>query len=141
MARAAFMQAVSEARIYLRSECDTFERLTAIQRGGSMMGIIDEREEALEKEYIVKLERSFHIQARRDRMLARWAAELIGRTDFDVYFDEVISAGLLESGDENVFRKILSDLQYADVAISAQTVREKMKQLLLEAARSLDEAG
>ncbi|WP_434712048.1 DUF1476 domain-containing protein [Rhizobium sp. YTUHZ045] len=106
-----------------------------------MMGIIDEREEALEKEYIVKLERSFHIQARRDRMLARWAAELIGRTDFDVYFDEVISAGLLESCDENVFRKILSDLQYADVAISAQTVREKMKQLLLEAARSLDEAG
>ncbi|MBX4958169.1 ATPase inhibitor subunit zeta [Rhizobium lentis] len=105
------------------------------------MGIIDEREEALEKECIVKLERSFHIQARRDRMLARWAAELIGRNDFDAHFDEVISAGLLESGDEKVFRKIFSDLQYADVAIDAQTVREKMKQLLLEAARSLGDAG
>ncbi|WP_082928966.1 ATPase inhibitor subunit zeta [Rhizobium aegyptiacum] len=106
-----------------------------------MMGIIDEREEALEKEYIMKLERSFHIRARRDRMLARWAAELIGRNDFDVYFDEVISAGLLASGDEKVFKKVLSDLQYADLAINAQTVREKMEQLLLEAARSLDEAG
>ncbi|MBX4893236.1 ATPase inhibitor subunit zeta [Rhizobium bangladeshense] len=50
----------------------------------------------------------------------RQAAALIGRTDFDVYFDEVISAGLPESGDENVFRKIFSDLQYADVGISAQ---------------------
>jgi hypothetical protein len=105
------------------------------------MGTIDEREEALEKEYVMKRERSFHIQARRDRMLARWAAELIGRNDFDAYFDEVISTGLLESGDENVFRKIFSDLQYADVAIDAQTVREKMKQLLLEAATSLGDAG
>ncbi|MBX4892870.1 ATPase inhibitor subunit zeta [Rhizobium bangladeshense] len=105
------------------------------------MGMMNEREEALEKEYIMKLERSFHIRARRDRMLARWAAELIGRNDFDVYFNEVISAGLLESGEETVFRKIFSDLQYADAAIDAQTVREKMKQLMLEAARSIGDAG
>ncbi|WP_311043591.1 ATPase inhibitor subunit zeta [Rhizobium lentis] len=58
-----------------------------------------------------------------------------------VYFDEVISAGLLESGDENVFRKVLDDLQYADVAIDAHAVREKMKRLLREAASSLDSAG
>ncbi|MBX4988173.1 DUF1476 family protein [Rhizobium lentis] len=57
------------------------------------MGIINEREEALEKEYIMKLERSFHIQARRDRMLARWAAELIGRNDFDVILTKSFPPG------------------------------------------------
>ncbi|WP_375337014.1 ATPase inhibitor subunit zeta [Rhizobium lentis] len=48
---------------------------------------------------------------------------------------------MLESGDENVFRKVLDDLQYADVAIDAHAVREKMKRLLREAASSLDSAG
>lgn len=102
------------------------------------MGIIDDREEALEKEYIMKLERSFHIKARRDRMLARWAADLIGRKDFDVYFNEIISVGLLEPGEEKVFNKVFDDLQYADVAIDAGAVREKMKQLLREATSSLN---
>lgn len=102
------------------------------------MGIIDDREEALEKEYIMKLERSFHIKARRDRMLARWAADLIGRKDFDVYFNEIISASLLEPGEENVFNKVFDDLQYADETIDADAVREKMKQLLREATNSLN---
>ncbi|NKK50090.1 DUF1476 domain-containing protein [Rhizobium leguminosarum bv. viciae] len=106
-----------------------------------IMSIMNDREEALEKEYILKLERPFHIQARRDRMLARWAADLIGRTDFDVYFDEIISANLLEPGDENVFKKVFNDLQYADVTIDAASVREKMKQLLREAASSVNGAA
>ncbi|WP_221152482.1 DUF1476 domain-containing protein [Rhizobium binae] len=101
-----------------------------------MMSIMSDREEALEKEYVMKLERPLQIRARRDRMLAHWAADLIGRTDVDVYFDEIISAGLLEAGDENVFRKVLNDLQYADVPIDTDTLRQKMKQLLREAAFS-----
>lgn len=105
------------------------------------MSIIEDREEALEKEYITKLERPFHVRARRDRMLARWAAELIGRTDFDVYFEEIISANLLEPSDEEVIRKIVDDMQYADVAIDADAVREKMMQLQQEAASSLNGVG
>ncbi|MDL2405914.1 ATPase inhibitor subunit zeta [Rhizobium calliandrae] len=105
------------------------------------MSIFKEREEAAEKEYVVKLEQSFHIRARRDRMLARWAADLIGRQDFDAYFGEIITADLAEPGDEGLFSKLQADMQSAGASIDAKGLREKMRQLLFDAAKEVRAAG
>jgi hypothetical protein len=101
------------------------------------MNILEEREEAAEKEYIMKLERSFRVRARRDRMLARWAAELIGRQDLDAYFGEIVMADLTEPGDEDVLSKVWTDLQAAGVSIDQAGLRGKMSQLLFDAAEQV----
>ncbi|MDL2398327.1 ATPase inhibitor subunit zeta [Rhizobium mayense] len=105
------------------------------------MSIFKEREEAAEREYVMKLEQSFHIRARRDRMLARWAADLIGRKDFDAYFGEIITADLAVPGDEGLFSKLQADLQSAGAPIDERDLREKMRQLLFDAAEQVDASG
>ncbi|WP_454856783.1 ATPase inhibitor subunit zeta [Rhizobium binxianense] len=97
------------------------------------MSILEDREEAAEKEYVMRLEQSFRVRAKRDRMLARWAADLIGRQDLDAYFDEVTTANLAKPQDEGVFHKVWADLQSAGAAIDQEALRQKMHQLLLEA--------
>ncbi|MFS8115086.1 ATPase inhibitor subunit zeta [Rhizobium jaguaris] len=105
------------------------------------MNIFEEREEAAEREYVMRLEQSFHIRAKRDRMLALWAADLIGRQDFDGYFGEIITADLAEPGDEGLFSKLRSDLQSAGASIDEKGLREKMRQLLFEAAEQVASSG
>lgn len=97
------------------------------------MSILEEREEAAEKEYVMRLEQSFRVKAKRDMMLARWAAGLIGRQDLDAYFDEVTTVNLAKPQDEGVFHKVWTDLQAAGAAIDQEALHQKMHQFLLEA--------
>lgn len=101
------------------------------------MTILEKREEAAEKEYVTKLEQTFRVRARRDRLLSRWAADLIGRRDVDAYFGEVMTAGLAEAGDEGVFRKIWSDLQSVGASIDQEGLRETMRKFSLDAAQQV----
>ncbi|WP_087004429.1 ATPase inhibitor subunit zeta [Rhizobium sullae] len=55
------------------------------------MTSLDVRRRALEDKYILDLERSLKVQARRNRLLAEWVAAAIGQNDLEAYVDEVVA--------------------------------------------------
>jgi len=78
----------------------------------------------------------FKAEARRNKLLGLWAADLLGK-DAEAaadYAKEVIKSDFEEAGDDDVLRKISSDL--GDKA-DDETIRGKMNELLADAKAQL----
>jgi hypothetical protein len=92
------------------------------------MTTFDDRENAFESKFAHDSEMQFRAEARRNKLLGLWAAELLGKSGDEAaaYAIEVVSADFEEAGDEDVVRKVVADL--AGKA-SADDVRAKMKEL------------
>lgn len=106
------------------------------------MTTFDDREQAFEKKYAHDEEMRFKAEARRDKLLGLWAAELMGLEGeaAQEYARAVVIADLQEAGDEDVFRKVSADLEAKGV--SAEGLRGKMDELLAEAkAQLMSEKG
>jgi hypothetical protein len=103
------------------------------------MSTFDDRENAFEAKFAHDSEMQFRAEARRNKLLGLWAADLMGKSQEDAaaYAKEVIRADFEEAGDDDVFRKIKGDLGgKADDA----TIRRKMGELMTVAkAQLLDE--
>lgn len=104
------------------------------------MSSMNDRKDAFENKYAHDAEMQFKAEARRNKLLGLWAADLLGKTgdDADAYAKEVIKADFEEAGDEDVYRKVSGDL--GDRA-DETTIRTKMAELMVEAkAQLIDEA-
>ena len=97
------------------------------------MTTFDDREQAFEGMFVHDQEMRFRAQARRDRLLGLWAAELMGMTGEEAaeYARSIVVEDLKEAGEEDVFRKVHADLAAAGHADAP--LREKMAELLLTA--------
>ncbi|HEY7085669.1 MAG TPA: DUF1476 domain-containing protein [Hyphomicrobiaceae bacterium] len=104
------------------------------------MTSFDEREKAFEKKFALDEELKFRAAARRNRLLAQWAAEKLGLSgaEVDEYIKAVRKADLVEKGDEDVFRKVKQDLDDKGVRISETELRKTMADLLAAAVRSIE---
>lgn len=93
------------------------------------MTTFDDREQAFENKYAHDEEMKFRAEARRNKLLGLWAAELLGKTgdEADQYAKEVVLSDFEEAGHEDVVRKVAGDL--GDLA-DADTIRSKMDELL-----------
>lgn len=102
----------------------------------------NERERAFEAQYARDQDLQFKIIARRNRLLGKWAAELMGLTDVesDAYAKDVIRADFEEAGDEDVIRKLLGDLTSAGIDIDEARIREALHEKQVEARRQFIEA-
>ena len=100
------------------------------------MSTFDDRKDAFENKYAHDAEMQFRAEARRNKLLGLWAAEILGRTgdDADAYAKEVVKAAFEEAGHEDVVRKVSADL--GDAA-SADEIRRKMDELLVVAKAQL----
>ena len=100
------------------------------------MTTFDDRENAFENKYAHDAEMQFKAEARRNKLLGLWAAELLGKsgTQADDYAKEVVKSDFEEAGHEDVYRKVSGDL--GDKADEA-TIRAKMAALMVEAKRQL----
>jgi hypothetical protein len=81
----------------------------------------------------------FKAEARRNKLLGLWAADLMGKSGDDAmaYAKEVIKSDFEEAGDEDVFRKVHGDL---GDKVSEADLRAKMAELTIEAkAQLIDE--
>jgi len=97
---------------------------------------MDDRGKAFESKWAHDAELRFKIEARRNRALGLWAAEkkgLSGQAAED-FADSVVAADFQEAGDEDVFRKLRSEL---DVSLSDAEIRDKMKETLDAAVAAL----
>ncbi|ABG31847.1 DUF1476 domain-containing protein [Roseobacter denitrificans] len=100
------------------------------------MTTFDDRENAFENKYAHDAEMQFKAEARRNKLLGLWAAELLGKSgsEADDYAKEVVKSDFEEAGDEDVYRKVSGDL--GDKADEA-TIRAQMASLMVEAKRQL----
>ena len=97
---------------------------------------MDERRRGFESKWAHDAELRFQVEARRNRALGLWAAEkkgLSGQAAED-FADSVIAADFEEAGDEDVFRKLRSEL---DVSVSDAVIRDKMRECLAAAVDAL----
>jgi hypothetical protein len=100
------------------------------------MTTFDDRENAFENKFAHDADLQFRAEARRNKLLGLWAAGLMGKTGDDAaaYAKEVVASDFEEAGDDDVFRKISTDL--GDKA-DAGAIRTQMAALMTEAKRQL----
>lgn len=79
----------------------------------------------------------FKAEARRNKLLGLWAAELIGKDDAAAYAKEVVAADFEEAGDEDVFRKVRSDIDVSGITVTDEDIRSKMIELLAVAVEQI----
>ena len=102
-------------------------------------GGFNDREKGFEAKYQHDQETQFKITARRNKLLGLWAAEQmgLGAADADVYAKEVVVADFEEAGDDDVLRKVLSDLADKGVGLDKKAVRKEMDALLATAREQI----
>ena len=100
------------------------------------MTTFDDRENAFENKYAHDAEMQFKAEARRNKLLGLWAADLLGKTgeEADAYAKEVVKSDFEEAGHEDVYRKVAGDL--GDKA-DEETIRKQMAAFLVEAKHQL----
>ena len=100
------------------------------------MSTFDDRENAFENKFAHDAEMQFKADARRNKLVGLWAAELMGKSAEDAaeYAKEVIKADFEEAGHEDVVRKLKGDL--GDKATDAE-IRAKMDECLAIAKSQL----
>lgn len=100
------------------------------------MTTFDDRENAYENMFAHDEEMQFKAQARANKLLGLWAAELLGKTgeEAEAYAKEVIHADFEEGGHEDVFRKLAGDL---GAKADETTIRTKMTELLAVAKEQI----
>lgn len=100
------------------------------------MSTFDDRQQAFEAKFAHDAEMQFKAEARRNKLLGLWAAELMGKSGdaAAAYAIEVVKSDFEEAGDEDVFRKLSGDL--GDLA-DATTIRAKMAALMAAAKAQL----
>jgi len=100
------------------------------------MTTFDEREKSFEKRFALDEELKFKAESRRNKMLAEWAGAKLGLQGPSLadYIKAVRKADLAEKGDEDVFRKLRSEL---DAAVTDAVIRDKMRECLAAAVESV----
>jgi hypothetical protein len=103
------------------------------------MTSFEDRERAEEAKFARDAELAFRIQARRNRLLGYWAAELMGLSEdeTETYVTDVVKADFEEAGDDDVVRKLLDDIVSTGLAITEAEVRGALQARQLEAQRLL----
>ena len=103
------------------------------------MSQFDDREKAFERKFAHDAEMQFRAEARRNKLLGLWAAEIMGRTgdEADAYAREVVAADFQEAGDEDVYRKLKGDFESAGTPVTEKEIRAKMSELLALAKSQL----
>jgi hypothetical protein len=100
----------------------------------------EDREKGYERKFAHDEELKFKANARRNKLLGLWAAELMGikGDEAQAYAREVIKTDMEFPGEEDVFRKIRHDFDAKGVGQSDHQIRRKMADLMGEAVVQLE---
>ena len=104
------------------------------------MTTFDEREKAHEKRFAMDEELRFKAMARRNRMLAEWAAAKLGMTGtaVDDYVKAVRKADLAHKGTDDVFAMVKADLAAKSANVADTELRQRMGEFLAKAVSDLE---
>jgi len=96
------------------------------------MSGFDDRKKGQEAKFAHDAELRFKAEARRNKLLGLWVAEQMGLSADEAkqYATEVVAADFQEAGDEDVFRKVSTDLKAKGSSVSDEAIRAKMAELI-----------
>ncbi|MEY3005584.1 MAG: hypothetical protein RLZZ491_2760 [Pseudomonadota bacterium] len=100
------------------------------------MTTFDDRENAFENKFAHDQEMQFRAEARRNKLMGLWVADILGKSgdDAETYAKTVVKADFEEAGHEDVMRKLIADL---DGRVPEAELRRKYDALLAEAKAQL----
>ena len=104
------------------------------------MSGFEDREKAFEKKFQIDQDLKFKVEVRRNKMLGLLvASELFGMSaaEADAYSKEVISADFEEPGEDDVVRKIMSDIEARGVDFSEHRLRNRMEEFMQDAKQQV----
>ena len=92
------------------------------------MSSFEDRKKSFEKKFAHDEELQFKINAKKNKYIAEWVSTILEfkEEQKNQYIQEVIKADFAEVGDEDVFRKIKSDL--SEKNIDDSEIRSKMRE-------------
>jgi hypothetical protein len=101
------------------------------------MNNFDDREKGFERKFVNDQEVEFKINAKRNKLLAAWAANILKFNEEQKknYITEVIKSDFQEAGDQDVFKKIKKDLEGKN--IQDTEIRQKMSEFLETAKKEI----
>lgn len=104
------------------------------------MTTFDKREKAFENKFAHDQDLKFKAEARRNRMIAEWAAAKMGITGaaLDEYIKAVRKADLLEKGHDDVVQKIVKDLTDKGIKVAEADVRNQMAEFMSKAVKDVE---
>ncbi|MFN3823204.1 MAG: DUF1476 domain-containing protein [Pseudorhodobacter sp.] len=93
------------------------------------MKTFEDREKAFEAKFAHDAEMQFRAEARCNKLLGLWAAEMLGKKgeEANAYALDVVKADFEEAGHEDVVRKVAADLGHR---ATADEIRAKLASLL-----------
>lgn len=96
------------------------------------MSGIDDRRKAMDAKLHHDGELRFKVNNRRNKLLGLWLAEQFGLTgdEADAYAKTVVLSDFEAPGDEDVVKKVMTDIQQRAAEVSEPAVRDKMTTLL-----------
>ena len=94
------------------------------------MTTFDKREQGFENKFAHDQDLEFKATARRNKLLGLWAAGLMGLESADEYAKAVVKSDFEQPGDDDVLRKVLTDLSGSGLPTTEGEVRRKMDELL-----------
>ena len=103
------------------------------------MSVFDDIKKSNEHKFVLEAQQEFKAEARRNKYLAIWAAELFGMDEDETkkYTLAVIASDMEEAGDDDVFRKVKADFEECGVEMSDSGLREKMNQCMEQAREEI----
>lgn len=99
------------------------------------MTTFQKREDAFEAMFAHDQDLRFKATARRNKLLGLWAAGQLGKAgpEADAYAKEVVLADFEEVGDDDVFRKVKTDLAAGGAKVTDEQIRAAMAELMAKA--------
>ncbi len=100
---------------------------------------LNDRKDAFENKFAHDENLKFKANARRNKLLGLWAAELMGKSGDAAaeYAKEVVMSDFEEAGDDDVFRKVRGDLDAAKIEQSDHQIRRNMDELMAVAIEQI----
>jgi hypothetical protein len=103
------------------------------------MTTFDDRKDSFEKKFAHDQELRFKATARRNKLFGLWAAGQLGKSgaEAEAYAKSVVMADFQEAGDDDVLRKVRSDLEGGGKAASEGELRRQMTDLMARAIQEI----
>ena len=100
----------------------------------------DDRKKQFEKKFELDEEKKFKVTALRNKMLGKWAGELlgVGEEDIDKYINDVVLSDFEKPGEEDVVEKIKNDFDKESINLSKEEIRKKIGYFFDLALKELD---
>ena len=105
------------------------------------MTTFDDRGKGFENKFARENDLEFKAIARRNKLLGLWAAGLMGLENADEYSKVIVKADFEQPGDEDVLRKVFTDLTDSGLPTTESEIRRKMEELLAVAREQIHAAN